>query len=268
MKKMRRKKFADIEVASYWNKNADLWTKQVRKGWDVYREHFNNPFFLKFISNLKGKKVLDAGCGEGYNTRILAKQGAKVFGIDISRNMIRLARKEERRKPLGIQYRVASFSNLSFLSDNSFDTVVSFMALMDGLNYRDAIKEFYRILKKNSNLFYSITHPCFLTKGMGWILDECGKLIAFKVSDYFESKPRIDYWKFTKGPVPESVEPFAVPSYYRTLSTYVNVLIDNGFTLKRIKEPRPTKEMCKKHKWLKRWRKHAAIFFYVHAVKL
>ena len=91
---------------------------------------------------------------------------------------------------------------------------------------------------------------------------------AFKVSDYFESKPKVDYWKFTKGPVPDSIEPFAVPSYYRTLSTYVNVLIDNGFTLKRIKEPRPTKEMCKRHKWLKRWRKHAAIFFYVHAVKL
>jgi hypothetical protein len=43
---MRRKKFTDIEIARYWNENADSWTKQVRKGWDVYREHFNNPFFF------------------------------------------------------------------------------------------------------------------------------------------------------------------------------------------------------------------------------
>lgn len=39
----------------------------VRKGWDAYREHFNNPAFFEFIGDLSDKTVLDAGCGEGYN---------------------------------------------------------------------------------------------------------------------------------------------------------------------------------------------------------
>lgn len=265
---MKRNRFTDAEVARYWNRNADSWTEQVRKGWDAYREHFNNPFFLKFIGNVKGKKILDAGCGEGHNTRTLARKGAKVFGIDISKKMINAACREEQMRPLGTEYRVASFSRLSFVPDNSLDAVVSFMAMMDGPNYPRAMREFYRILKRKGNLYYSITHPCFLTKGMGWITDDRGRNIAYKVSRYFDDEPIVDHWKFTQGPAPDSVDPFAVPSYYRTLTTYINVLIDNGFTLRRIMEPRPTEEMCRKHKWLKRWRKHAALFFYVHAAKL
>ena len=44
------------EVAKYWDKNADLWTELVRKGWDTYRGYFNNPAFLKFLGDVKGKK--------------------------------------------------------------------------------------------------------------------------------------------------------------------------------------------------------------------
>ena len=57
--------FTEGEVARHWDDNADVWTEHVRKGWDSYREHLNNPAFLKLIGNIKGKTVLDAGCGEG-----------------------------------------------------------------------------------------------------------------------------------------------------------------------------------------------------------
>ncbi|MCK4328532.1 hypothetical protein KAX02_01695 [candidate division WOR-3 bacterium] len=61
--------------------------------------------------------------------------------------------------------------------------------------------------------------------------------------------------------------PIAVPCFPRTFSEYLNVLIDAGFVLKRLEEPRPTLKMCKKHPWLQSWRDHAAIFLYVHAEK-
>lgn len=54
---MNRKQITEEEVAKYWNGNADSWTEQVRRGWDAYREYFNNPAFLKFIGNLSGKTV-------------------------------------------------------------------------------------------------------------------------------------------------------------------------------------------------------------------
>jgi 2-polyprenyl-3-methyl-5-hydroxy-6-metoxy-1,4-benzoquinol methylase len=130
----------DKEVARHWDSNADLWTEHVRKGWDAYREYWNNPAFLKFIGKLSGKKVLDAGCGEGYNTRILAHQGVKMTGIDISHKMISHARQAEKKEPLDIRYEISSFADLSMFTNSSFDAVVSFMAMMDGADYQRCIE--------------------------------------------------------------------------------------------------------------------------------
>ncbi len=257
---------SEQDVARYWDGNADSWSAQVRKGWDTYREYLNNPAFFRFIGNLKGKAVLDAGCGEGYNTRILARKGARVVGVDISPRMLDLARSMEQREPLGICYELASFSNLSVFPDASFDAVVSTMALMDGPNYAGALREFYRVLRKRGKLFFSISHPCFMTRGYGWLEDDCDGL-KITASDYFNTEPWVERWAFSHRPAEEPVEPFAIPAFPRTLSDYINTLIRSGFVLKRIQEPRPSERTCRKHPWLQRWRGHAAIFLHIHAVK-
>lgn len=264
---MKHPEIPEEEVAKYWDKNANSWADQVRKGWDAYREYLNNPAFLGFVGDLSGKTVLDAGCGEGYNTRILARSGARMVAVDISQKMIELARQEERREPLGIRYEVASFSDLSLFDDESFDFVVSFMALMDSPDFESAVKEIFRVLRKHGEFIFSITHPCFLSKGFGWIQDEQTNSIKLTVSDYFEDQPWVEHWKFSKTPATEDVEPFTVPSFPRTLSCYLNALIGVGFVLKKIEEPRPSQEMCKRYPWLQRWRDHAAIFLYVRATK-
>ena len=264
---MNPSQIPEQEVAQYWDENANLWADHVRKGWDAYREHFNNPAFFAFMGDLSGKTVLDAGCGEGYNTRLLARSGARMTGVDISERMIELARQEEQREPLGIRYEVASFSDLGIFNDASFDVVVSSMALMDGPDFEGAAKEIFRVLRPGGELMFSITHPCFMTKGFGWIRDEHGNDVKITVSDYFAREPWVERWRFSKAPVSESIEPFAVPRFPRTLSDYLNALIEAGFVLKRIEEPRPSQEMCEEHPWLQKWRDHAAIFLYVYAVK-
>jgi len=264
---MKHSEINEEEVARYWNGNADLWAEQVRKGWDTYRELLNNPTFLKFIGNLKGRKVLDAGCGEGYNTRILARKGAQVVGIDISSRMVEFARQAEQEEPLGIRYEVASFSDLSLFNDASFDTVVSFMALMDNPDYEAALGELHRVLRKKGKLFFSISHPCFMTRGYGWIEDEHQNPVKITASDYFDHQPWVEHWKFSLLPAPEDVEPFAVPTFPRTLSDYLNGLTKAGFVLKRVQEPRPSQQVCRKHPKLRRWRDHAAIFLHIHVVK-
>ena len=81
-------RFSETRVAQYWNENVVDWAEHVRKGWDSYGEHFNNPAFFEFIVDLNQKKVLDAGCGEGYNTRILAGKGTNLVGvIDVRRHI-------------------------------------------------------------------------------------------------------------------------------------------------------------------------------------
>ena len=257
------------EVAQHWDDNADVWTEHVRKGWDTFREHLNNPAFLKLIGNLKGKTVLDAGCGEGYNTRIFARMGAKMTGIDISPRLIEHARLAEQKEPLGIRYEVASFTDLSIFDGESFDTVVSTMALMDSPDYEKAITEIYRVLRKNGDLFFSISHPCFMTKGFGWVADGPGTQEKLTVSGYFSKTQWVEHWQFSQAPekIRKEVPRFAIPRFPRTLADYINPLSQAGFILKKLVEPRPSASDCREHPYLQKWRDAGALFLHVHCVK-
>ncbi len=255
------------EVAAYWDQNADSWSPRVRGGIDVYREFYNNPAILEFIGDVAGQRVLDAGCGEGHNTRILARRGARMTGVDLSARMIEHARAEERREPLGIRYEVASFSDLALLDAGAFDAAASFMALMDGPDFAGAMREIYRVLKPRGRLTFSILHPCFATKGFTWLHDEQGVENGIRVAAYFDSTPWVERWKFSGAPDAPDAEMFAVPRFDRTLSEYVNGILDAGFSLERIHEPRPSEQACSEHPFLRKWREHAPLFLYFRAVR-
>jgi SAM-dependent methyltransferase len=262
---MSEHEFSEAEVARYWNDNAASWAAEVRGGQDIAREFLNNPAFMVFVGDLRGKAVLDAGCGEGYNTRILARRGARMTGVDISERMIELARDEERRDPLGIRYMRTSYADLSAFADASFDAVVSFMAMMDGPRLDLAMREAFRVLRRGGMLAFSITHPCSITRGSRWIRNEEGVKIKWAVGDYFNAEGWVERWRFTDAP-PEAPE-FAVPRFDRTLSEYVNAVIAAGFVITRIEEPRPSEEYCRAHPSQRGWRDHAALFLHVRAEK-
>jgi 2-polyprenyl-3-methyl-5-hydroxy-6-metoxy-1,4-benzoquinol methylase len=255
------------EVARYWDINADLWAAQVRNGYDVWRDRLNTPAFMAFAGDVNGKSILDAGCGEGTSTRLLARNGARVIGVDISRRMIELAIQEEQKEHLGIRYEVASYSDLSLFGTASFDVVVSFMTLMDGPNLEGVFKEMGRVLRPTGELVFSVLHPCFFTKGLGWIRDKAGNATKLTVAHYFDDAPIIDYWKFYDGGAPEDVPLFSVPRFHWTLSQYVNGLVRAGLVIKEIEEVRPSDDTCIQNPWLMRWRDHASPYLYVRAAK-
>lgn len=259
----------DREVASYWDSNAEVWAKRVNSGYDTYRDLYNNPAFFEIVGDLSKLTVLDAGCGEGYNTRKLAKQGVRMVGVDISAKMIELARLKEQREPLDIRYGVASISNLTIFADELFDAVVSTMTLMDCADYDAAIRELWRVLKPQGILAFNITHPCFTNAALGWELDQDGNIIGIRLGNYFQKGSYMENWQF--GAAPESerqkVQPFTVIYFYRTLADFLNPLCDAGFRIEAIAEPRPTDEACKSDG---RLRKHQLIphFLCVRARKL
>jgi ubiquinone/menaquinone biosynthesis C-methylase UbiE len=220
---------------------------------------------VEFVGDLSGRTVLDAGCGEGRNTRLLAATSTRMVGIDLSPKLIGHAREHEKREPLGIRYEVASFTSMPIFVDGSFDAVVSTMALMDGPDFEGAMRELFRVLKPGGDLFFSVIHPCFLPIGTGWLEDE-GRL-KLSVWGYFHNKPYTEQWKFGQNPDAENTPPFTIAYFQRTLSEYVNGVLSAGFTLKRLHEPRPTEEACEKYPFLRRWREEAAMFLYVHAVR-
>lgn len=131
----------DEAVAKRWDANADQWAADVRAGFDGYRDLFTWPAFEAFLGKVDGQDVIDFGCGEGSNTRRLARAGARMSGIDLSTRQIAHARAAEAADPLGIVYHIGSFAEPTPFPDAAFDRVVSTFALMDGPDLPGAMRE-------------------------------------------------------------------------------------------------------------------------------
>jgi ubiquinone/menaquinone biosynthesis C-methylase UbiE len=232
------------EVGRYWNANADAWTKLARAGYDIYRDHLNTPAFLLMLPSVDGLSGLDIGCGEGHNTRLLAGRGARMTAIDIAEVFVAHARQAEQQSPLGIDYRVASAVDLPF-ADATFDFATGFMSFMDVPETARLLAEARRVLKPGGFLQFSITHPCFDTPHRRNLRDASGMTYAIEVGDYFRNLDgQIDEWLFRSAPaeVKQGLPKFKTPRFTRTLSQWLNLLIEAGFQIERLEEPRPDDE--------------------------
>lgn len=254
-------------VARAWDRNADRWTRDVRAGFDVYRELYTFPAFLAFMPSIDRKDVIDLGCGEGSNTRRFAQLGGQMTGIDLSREMIERAVDQERKEPLGITYEVGSFASLKGHEEQTFDCALSTMALMDGPDFPGAVAAAYRVLRPGGTLCFSVLHPCFVTPQIMWLVDQDGIHQGLRVGRYFDQAPFVERRRFSKRPNPEDAPMFHVPRFPRTLSDYLNPLCEVGFRIAKIAEPRPDEAVSAQHAWLKRWRDHAPLVLFVSATK-
>jgi SAM-dependent methyltransferase len=256
--------FGEDKVAAAWDANAATWAEHVCAGYDLYRELFTMPAFLAFAPDLGGLRVIDLGCGEGHNTRALARQddwGRSVAADDRGRA------REEAAAPLDIVYEVGSFTRLEFCNDGCFDAAVSTMALMDSPDFAAAARATHRVLRPGGGFWFSVLHPCFVTAGAKWLRDDRGRETHLTVADYFSSRPYVGRWRFSKAPQTSRAEPFQVPRFSRRLEDYVNGLCAASFRITRIAEPRPTAAQCAVHPWLARWRRHAGLVLLIAASK-
>ncbi|MFX1501035.1 MAG: class I SAM-dependent methyltransferase [Promethearchaeota archaeon] len=237
------------DVGKYWDKNADNWTELARLGYDRSRDLINSPAFFKILPDISDLKGLDIGCGEGYNTRIAAKKGAKLIAIDISEVFIKHAKDTEKQKPLGIKYKIASGTELPF-QNNDFDFAIATMSLMDMANNEKAIEEAFRAIKPGGFFQFSITHPFVSNSGYKWIRDEGGKKIGFVIQDYFKKlNGEIEEWIFGAAPkeLTKNMRKFRIPRFTRTLSEWLNLLIEKGFILEKFCEPYIEDDLLKKY---------------------
>jgi ubiquinone/menaquinone biosynthesis C-methylase UbiE len=232
------------EAGRMWEENAEVWTKLSRMGYDVHRDYVNTPAFLAMLPDVSGLRGLDLGCGEGHNTRLIARRGARMTALDISKTFVEHAQESEKEAPLGIRYIMASGVELPFRYE-TFDFVTAVMSLMDIPEHEDVVREIHRVLKPDGFLQFSITHPCFQTPGWEWLLDEKGQRAAMVCRDYFEPpEDEIEEWIFGAA-MQEELRKFRIPVFRRTLSKWVNLLIDSGFVIERFEEPYADAEAIK-----------------------
>lgn len=186
-----------------------------------HNAYYERPATLSLLPEVKGKRVLDAACGPGVYSEWLLARGAEVVAVDASPKMIELAR---RRVGSAADIRQADLSKpLTFLSNESFDIVLSSLTLHYIENWGSTFAEFYRVLRPGGCFVLSVGHPFF-------------DYTYFKSEKYFETELVGSEWKgFDRVKV-------YMPTYRRSLEETLNPLIDAGFCIERILEPRPTEE--------------------------
>jgi SAM-dependent methyltransferase len=234
------------EAAKHWEANADAWTRHVRAGYDIYRDALNTPAFLAMLPPIVGLSGLDIGCGEGANTRQLARLGARMQAVDIAPTFVRRAQEAEQGEPLGITYCAGDGMFLPFKSD-SFEFATAFMSLMDMPDQVAALQEARRVLRPGGFLQFSILHPCFVPPHRKVLRDEEGRPRAVEVAGYFDRiDGRLDVWWFSTLPLEERQkdEPFRTPRFHRTLSDWVEMVAKAGLAIERLVEPCASAELA------------------------
>ncbi|MER2008520.1 MAG: class I SAM-dependent methyltransferase [Psychrobacillus sp.] len=217
-----------------WDKFAEKYAANHLEHGDPHKEVYLNPTLFSLMGNLNNKKVLDAGCGEGYLSRLMEKAGAAVTAIDYSSKMIEIA-KSRTTSELNIEFKQSNCENLHFIMEGTYDVVVSNMVIQDLEGYQQAFNEIYRVLREGGIFIFSILHPCFQTPESGWEKGDDGKKLYWKVDNYFYEGAY------------EQRGMDQVIFYHRTLTSYVKAICEAGFLIEEIVEPTPSEEMLKKY---------------------
>jgi len=217
-----------------WDKVAEWWDTEAGDTGVWHQQHVIDPVILQTLGDVKNKKIIEIGCGNGYFARLLAKKGAKVTAIDLSGKLLTFAIKRERAKPLSIEYLVRDAANLHGIKSNSFDIAVANMSLMDITDVEGAIKEASRVLRKNGKFIFSITHPAFCDFRQQWvIIKENGKKYFARAISRYLSSAAEKHTLWASG--------VKATQYHRSVETYFKYLRNINLLISDFKEV-PTKK--------------------------
>jgi SAM-dependent methyltransferase len=191
------------------------------------------------LPDFQDKNVLDLGCGYGWHCIYAKEQGAKnVIGIDLSKKMIDKAK--ENSKELSIEYYQMPVENIEFKNEQ-FDIVFSSLTFHYIQDLEVVFRKINKFLKKGGSFVFSMEHPVFTSKAeQDWFKDEKGNLLHWPVDNYQDEGVRQTNFLGHK-----------VIKYHRTVASILNSVIDSGFAIKQISEPKPSEEIIEKYPMMK-----------------
>lgn len=167
---------------------------------------------LDLLGDIEGKRVLDAGCGEGYLARVLTARGAHVTGIDLSPRLIEHART---RDPSGrITYRVADLSRPLPADIEPFDVIGSYLALNDVERYRPFAATLSAALVPGGRLVLALCNPY-------------SAVLRRHVSNYFDSGATSPYVGLGRLGIHTVI-------HHRTLEEYLDAFLGAGLRLTKL----------------------------------
>ena len=189
-----------------------------------HNAYLNRPALFSLLPDVHGKRVLDAGCGPGLHAEEFLERGAHVVAVDVTPDFVSIAR--ERLGERAVVIEADLNEPLTFLPGAQFDLVFSSLVLDYVADWSPLMSEFARVLRPGGTLLFSCGHPqgdfAYVTRH------------GLTRGNYFDRERFTATWTGFGEPYPE------VTSYRRPLADILQPVIDAGFRLDRIVEPRPT----------------------------
>lgn len=178
------------------------------------------PALVQVLGDVQGKRLLDACCGEGYLARLLASLGAQVAGVDISAQLVGMAREREAQERRGISYLVHDLTRPLPQYEAQMDAITCNLALNDVIDYRPFVANLAAVLRPQGVLAISLNNPY-------------SAVIRGKVERYFESGQARTYSGLAAAGVPALY-------HHRTLEEYFVEFARHGLWLRMLSDVKPS----------------------------
>lgn len=224
-----------LETMRSWQDSAAAYIAFQDAG-DANRTLLLDPAMLGLCGDVRGQRVFDLGCGEGRFCRMLAERGAAVTGIDPIPAMVRGARL---RGGADHAYVLGAAEALPF-ADAAFDLVVSYVTLVDIVDYAAAIREGARVLRHGGR--FIVANLGFVTASLGWLKDDDGKSLYDRVDRYADEWPQTYEWAGMR-----------IVNWHRPLSNYMRAFLSSGLILRDFLEPIPEDQSLRDDPRLEDW---------------
>ncbi|WP_264532411.1 class I SAM-dependent methyltransferase [Flavobacterium sp. N502540] len=187
------------------------------------------------LPDFRGKNVLDLGCGYGWHCIYAKEQGAEnVIGVDLSKKMIDKAK--ENSKGLSIEYYQKPVEDIEFEKEQ-FDIIFSSLTFHYIQDLEVLFGKINQYLKRGGSFVFSMEHPVFTAKAeQDWYKDENENRLHWPVDDYQNEGVRQTNFLGHK-----------VVKYHRTVASILNTVVNSGFNITQISEPKPSEEIIEKY---------------------
>lgn len=223
-------------VKSEWNSMAAAY-ELFNNSPDSYSYTIEWPSIQDFLPELRGKSILDFGCGTGIFTFLLEKYyPSEIIGIDLSEEMLKIAVAKKEAKKSSAQFLLGDASKLANFSDKTFDLVFSSTTTHYIANLDDLFENIKRVLKGNGTCVLSIIHPVYsalypIEHGDMFPSDDEWVVRYLDKRKRAYIQPWIEY--------NDSFENQLSRSYHHTMGDYINAILKSGLKIHEIKEPMP-----------------------------
>jgi SAM-dependent methyltransferase len=226
--------------AAAWDRHSAAYQAGARLPTDVahYGPDIGSEADYRLLGDLKGKRVLELGCGGAQCSIAFAKQGAIAIGVDFSGEQLAFARRLCDKEGVKVELHHGDLADLAFLRADSIDVVFSAYALGYVDDLSRVFRQVHRVLKTGAPLVFSLPHPAY-----DMIDDDDAEEPLLVRRSYFDQTP-IEYeWNGV-----------AFTDYHHTLSELFTGLTRTSYRVDAIMEPEPQPSGPRSQHWREAFR--------------